>query len=57
MSNHLSYRYFKTSPEIIQLDVMLVGGFSLLIWTAFGTTLLDRRFYKLLNKNDNIIKP
>ena len=37
----ISFRYFKTSPEIIQLDDMLVGGLSLLIWTAFGTTLLD----------------
>ena len=29
MSNHLSFRYFKTSPEIIQLAVMLYVRFPL----------------------------
>ncbi|MFZ9014676.1 MAG: hypothetical protein ACO21T_11515, partial [Alphaproteobacteria bacterium] len=40
MPNPLSFRYFKTSPEIIQLAVMLFGGFSLLIGTAFRTTFI-----------------
>ena len=38
MPNPLSFRYFKTSPEIIQLAVMLFGGYSHLIGTALWTT-------------------
>ena len=30
--------FFRTSPDIIQFAVMLFGGFSLLIGTAFRTT-------------------
>ena len=50
--NPVSFRYFKTSPEIIQLDVMLFGGFSLLIGTAFRTTFIVFLPYNYLKLND-----
>ena len=52
MPTSISSRYLKTSPEIIQLAVMLFSGFSLLIGTAFRTTFIFSLPYNYLKVND-----
>ena len=61
MIKHSPFRYFKTSPEIIRLAVMLYVRFPLslrnveylkrvfvCLWTAFGTAFWNMIYFKLL---------
>ena len=54
MPNLVSFRYFKTSPEISNRDV--INKFSLQFGTAFRTTFIFSLPYNYLKLNDIIEK-